>query len=251
MINLPDRPFALVLFGDPHMDSHAFDIELWEKYWNVLDAVNGVYGMCVGDWFNNWLKVLGHLWKGEGDPDDAWMLFQHYVETRGDALLAACSGNHDDWTHAPTDPIDMLLKQNGVVYRKGAVRLALRAGQTVITVALRHKWKGYSMYSPAHGLRVAAEKGWHDHIMVGGHIHQDEDRVYVQPRTGHISRLFQLSAFKRFDDFADTHGFRPHSTLPARVLVVDPRRSESDPDRIVSFHDPYVALAYLDTVRQT
>lgn len=248
-IGLPARPFRLKLFGDPHMDSNAFDLELWEHHWMEVDAADGVYGVCIGDWFNNWLRVLGHLWKHEGDPDDAWVLFEHYMNERGGALLAACSGNHDDWTHGPVDPIDLTMKRHGVVYRKGAVRVILQCGSDAVSIALRHKWKGHSMYSPAHGLRRAAAEGWLDDVMVGGHIHQDEDRQYVQPRSRHIAHLFQLSAFKRFDDYPDIHGMMPQATDPVRDLVIDPRRSKTDPDRVKSFHDAEAAAAHLEWVR--
>jgi hypothetical protein len=243
------RQFRIKLFGDPHMDSDAFDIDLFEKHWFELDAAGGVYGVMIGDMFNNWLRVLSHLWKHEGDPDDAWTLFEHYMEQRGSALIAACSGNHDDWTHAPADPIDLLMKRHGVVYRQGAVRVVITDGEKSASMALRHKWRGHSMYSPAHGLRRAAQEGWHDNIMVGGHTHQDEDRATVQPRTGFISNLFQLSAFKRFDEFADVHGFKPHATLPIRDLVVDLDRADNDPDKVKTFYDGDGAAAYLAWAR--
>lgn len=249
LVNLPEGPFRLKVFGDPHMDSNAFDIEQWEKHWFEMDAANRVLGVCIGDWFNNWLRVLGHLWKHEGDPDDAWTLFEHYMAERGDALVAACSGNHDDWSHGPVDPIDLVMKQNGVIYRKGAVRLILNCGGERVTMALRHKWKGNSQYSPAHALRRAAAEGWHDNIMVGGHIHQDEDRHFVVPRTGIIANLFQVSAFKKYDDYADVHGFKPHAISPVRDLVVDPRRPDTDPDKVKAFYDSDAAAAYLDAIR--
>lgn len=250
LIRLPDRPFRLKLFGDPHLDADGCDYELFERHWLEMDAANGVYGVCIGDWFNNWLRVLGHLWKHEGDPDDAWLCLEHLMAERGDALIAACSGNHDDWTHGPADPVDMLMKRHGVVYRQGAVRLFVQAGEHLpVSVALRHKWRGHSMYSPAHGLRKAAASGWGDDIMVGGHTHVDEDRHYVEPRTGLVSHLFQLSAFKKFDDFADTHGFTPHAISPVRDLVVQPGRARTDPDRVRAFYDSRSAAAFLEAVR--
>jgi hypothetical protein len=237
LVNLPKGPFRLKLFGDPHLDSDACDFDLFEKHWLEMSAENRVYGMCIGDWFNNWLRVLGHLWKHEGDPDDAWLLLEYLMEERGEALIAACSGNHDDWSHGPVDPVDALMKRHGVVYRKGAVRVFLNAAERPVTVALRHKWRGHSMYSPAHALRRAAAEGWGDTILVGGHTHQDENRMYVDPRSGHISHLYQLSAFKKFDEYVDVHGFRPHSIQPVVDLVVQPDRADDDPDRVKCFWD--------------
>ncbi|MDA5094140.1 hypothetical protein O2N63_08560 [Aliiroseovarius sp. KMU-50] len=249
LVNIPDGPFRLKLFGDPHLDANGCDFELFEKHWQELSVENRVFGVCIGDWFNNWLRVLSHLWKHEGDPDDAWVLFEYLMHQNGHALLGACSGNHDDWTHGPVDPIDMLMKQHGVVYRQGAVRLFVEAGgKGPIQIALRHKWKGHSMYSPAHGLRRAAAEGWHDHIMVGGHTHVDEDRHYIQPRSGFMSHLFQLSAFKKFDDFADVHGFKPHSISPVRDLVIQPDKDDSDPDKVMAFYSSEEAARYFNAL---
>lgn len=250
LTRLPHQPFRLKIFGDPHLDADACDYELFERHWLQLDAANGVYGVCVGDWFNNWLRVLAHLWKHEGDPDDAWLLLEHLMEQRGDALIAACSGNHDDWSHGPVDPVDSLMKRHGVLYRKGAIRLLIDAGGAgPIRLAMRHKWRGHSMYSPAHALRRAASEGWEDHIMVGGHTHQDEPRMYVQPRSGFISHLCQVSAFKRYDDYADIHGFKPHAISPVWDLVVEPARFDTDPDKIKIFWDDSAAASYLKAIR--
>jgi len=249
LINIKDGPFRLKLFGDPHLDADGCDFEHFEREWRDLDPGARCYGVCIGDWFNNWLRVLGHLWKDEGDPDDAWVLFEHLMQEHGAGLIGACSGNHDDWSHGPADPIDMLMKQHGVVYRQGAVRLMINAGGAgPITVALRHKWKGHSQFAPSHALRKAAMNGWHDHVMVGGHTHQDEDRYYVSPRSGFVSHLFQVSAFKKYDDFADVHGFMPHSVSPVRDLVIDPRRDDNDPDKVKSFFDSASAAAYLAAI---
>lgn len=241
LVHLPQQPFRLKLFGDPHLDDDGCDYELFERHWLEMDATAGVYGVCIGDWFNNWTKSLAHLWKESGDPSDAWVLFEHLMEQRGEALIGGCSGNHDDWTHAPADPIDMLMKRHGVRYRRGAIRLLLDFGQNSYTIALRHKWHGNSMYSAAHGLKKAALFGWNDDLMVGGHIHQDEPRMHVHPDTGAISRLCQISAFKRFDEYADTHGFMSNAFSPVWDLVINPYRSRSDPERTVVMWDSEAA----------
>lgn len=250
-VELPQKPFCIIMFGDPHLDDPSCDFEQFEDAWLRMDVTKGIYGACIGDWFNNWLRVLGHLWKEGGNPDDAWVLFEHLMEERGGALIAACSGNHDDWTHAPYDPIDLLMKRHGVRYRKGAIRLLLNAGgASPISIALRHKWRGHSMYSPAHGIRKAAAEGMEDDIMVGGHIHQDELRMYAQPRSGKISHICQISSFKKFDLFADVHGFKSHVISPVWFLVVDPERHSTDPDKVKVFWDGDAAECYLAAIRK-
>lgn len=249
LVQLPNRPFRLKVFGDPHLDADGCDFALFERHWLDMDAAAGVYGVCVGDWFNNWARALSHLWKGEGDPSDAWTCLEYLMEERGDALLAACSGNHDDWTHGPADPVDLLMKQYGVVYRQGAVRVALAFGNdNPIFLAIRHKWKGHSMYSAAHGILRSAIFGWRDHVMIGGHIHQDEPRLLSFP-DGFRAHVCQVSAFKTFDDFADTHGFMGPKISPVWDLVIDPRKHDTDPDKVKIWWTPEDAADHLAFLR--
>ena len=87
MVNLPAKPFRLKLFGDPHLDADGCNIDLFMDHMAELSAP-GVYGICVGDWFDNWLRALSHLWKETTcDPSDAWLLLKAAMgkERRGDA----------------------------------------------------------------------------------------------------------------------------------------------------------------------
>lgn len=246
---LPEGPFRLKVFGDPHLDDASCDFDLFERHWMELDPSERTYGVCVGDWFNNWLKVLSHLWKDQPPADEAYPLLQYLMEEHGAGLIAACSGNHDDWTNAPFDPIDDMMKRYGVRYRKGAIRLAVKCGDAdPFTIGMRHKWRGQSMYSAAHGIRRAVEKGWSDLIAIGGHIHQDEPRLYTHPDTGEHTHICQVSAFKRFDEFADVHGFMGSQISPVWDLVIDPGLPNSDPDKVKIFWDSEKAAAYLDAI---
>lgn len=251
MIRLPDRPFRLKVFGDPHLDADGCDFELFEKHWLEMDAEAGVYGVCVGDWFNNWLRALAHLWKGEGDPSDAWLCLEYLMEQRGDALLAACSGNHDDWSHGPADPVDLLMKKHGVVYRKGAVRPMLAFAESApIFLAIRHKWRGSSIYSPAHGIVRAGIWGWRDNLSIGGHIHTDDSRLLVH-QDGFVQHVCQVSAFKVFDEFADVQGFQSPKISPVWDYVVNPRKPDTDPDKFKVFWSSEDAQGYLDWLRRS
>ena len=247
---LPGEPFRLKLFGDPHLDADGCNFELFEQHWLEMDASAGIYGMCIGDWFNNWLKALAHLWREESThPSDAWLCLEYLMDQRGDALIAACSGNHDDWTHGPADPVDLLMKKYGVLYRQGALRLMVQCGELdPFFVALRHKWRGNSMYSAAHWGVRANREGWRDLLLVGGHIHQDEPRL-VSHADGFKSHVCQISAFKEFDTYADVHGLSGPKISPVWDLVIDPRLPDDDADKIKTFWSPDKAAAYLAAIR--
>lgn len=251
MSRLPARPFRLKVFGDPHLDADGTDFELFERHWLEMDAETGIYGICVGDWFNNWLRALGHLWREESThPSDAWVCLEYLMEERGDALIAACSGNHDDWSHGPVDPVDLLMKKYGVLYRKGAIRVMLDFEKCEpLHMSIRHKWRGKSMYSPGHWGVSYANQEWRDPIMVGGHIHTDDPRI-VQRSDGTWCHVCQVSSFKEFDDFADVQGFSGPRISPVWDLVVDPRLPGTDVERVKVFWSSERAQAYLDAIRE-
>ena len=250
MCRLPDRPFRLKLFGDPHLDADGCNFELFERHWLEMDAARGVYGVCIGDWFNNWLRALAHLWKNETSrPSDAWTCLEYLMEARGDALIGACSGNHDDWSHGPADPVDLLMKKYGVIYRKGAVRIMMQCGdKPPIMAALRHKWQGKSMYSAAHWGVRANREGWRDHLLVGGHIHQDDARL-VAHNDGFVSHICQISTFKEFDEYVDVHGFNGQRISPVWDLVIDPAEPDESPDKVKVFWSSEKAAEYLEAIR--
>lgn len=247
---MPSKPFILKILGDPHLDADGTDYKLFERHFCEMDPDRDTYGICVGDWFNNWKGALAGLYADDTvKPSDAWMLLCDVMAEHGRGLIAACSGNHDDWAHGPVDPVADLMRRHGVTYRKGAVRLGLffEDLDRTITVAIRHKWRGHSMYSPAHAINRAARGGWRDHISAGGHIHQDEPRMYCHP-DGFVQHLCQVSAFKEFDDYPDVHGFMPHRISPAWDLVIDPRRADTDPDLVKVFWDTEAARKYLEAL---
>jgi hypothetical protein len=141
------------------------------------------------------------------------------------------------------------MKKYGVIYRTGAVRVALGFGDLPpIFMAIRHKWKGHSMYSAAHGILRSGIFGWRDHLMVGGHIHQDEPRL-LSFEDGFRAHVCQVSAFKQFDDFKDVQGFQGPIISPVWELVIDPRRGDTDPDKIKVFWSMEAAQGYLDYLR--
>lgn len=248
LIHIAPGPFILKIFGDPHLDADACDVDLFEREWLRMDESRSIYGLCVGDWFNNWTRSLAHLWKNDGNPSDAWTIFAHLMEQRGGALLASCSGNHDDWTNAPYDPIELVMRQHGVRYRMGAITCHLYDGERTYSVAMRHKWRGASIYSAAHGLVRGARHGWNDDLLIGGHTHQTEIRNHVA-EDGKFSKLVQIEAFKRYDDYVDVHGFMGQSIAPVVNIVVDPRRPQTDPDRSREVWDHDEAVAMLERLK--
>jgi transposase-like protein len=250
MTTLSPEPYRLKVFGDPHLDNDGCNYELFEQHWLEMSVEGRVYGLCVGDWFDNWTRALAHLYQDHSTPPtDAWVCLEHLMEERAEALIAACSGNHDDWSTGPgVDPVDLLMKRHGVLYRQGAIRVGVHhEGCDPMFWSIRHKWRGRSMYSAAHWAASHINVMWRDDLMIGGHTHQDDYRI-VEGADGLRCTAIQVSAFKELDSFADTHGFTGQKISPVWDLVIDPRRPRTDPDRIKVFWSSDAAQSYLEAV---
>lgn len=251
LVEVTDGPFVLILLGDPHLDNAGTDLELWEKYWNAINLKDGVYGACIGDWLDNFTlkQALAHLAGESGvSAPQGWALLEGYLANHK-GLIASCSGNHDDWAKY-ADLLGYIMRRYNIRHRTGAIRLALKSGERYITVAMRHKWRGRSQFSAGHGMvRGFIFNDWKDHVAVGGHIHQDDDRICISPSTGFIQHCFQISAFKVYDTYANVEGFAGPRTSPARALVIDPRLPDNDANLVQAFTCPDRALDYRDTLR--
>lgn len=249
-VHMPDDlPFCLAILGDPHLDNPGTDLELWERWLAVLNRDKGVYGICLGDYLDNWLRALGHIYGGaQTTVDDAWLLLEGYLDVMGDNLLASVSGNHDDW--GEIQALRMLMERNNVIHRRRGLRLDLRTpGGHSVTVGLRHRFAGHSQWNAAHAITKAAQLGWKDDILAGGDKHVSGSGQIKDPDSGKITHCYQVAAFKIFDDYAEEKGFLDKHISPAVALVVDPSRPQTDPGRVVPFMDPEAAVAYTKSLR--
>jgi hypothetical protein len=250
-VGLPDdRPFCVVILGDPHLDSPGTDLELWEKWIAELDRDKAIYGICLGDYLDNWLRVLGHIYGGaQTTVDDSWQLLEGYIDQMGDGLLASVSGNHDDW--GEIQALRMLMERNGVIHRRRGLRLDLRTpGGHSVTIGLRHRFVGNSQWNAAHAVSKAAQFGWRDDILAGGDKHISGTAQVKDPDDGRITHCFQVAAFKVVDDYAEEKGFLDKHISPGVALVIDPAKPQTDPARVVAFADPAQAADYLKILRR-
>ena len=232
----------LGVFGDPHIDNPGFDMEQFEEEVSRRDPDNGIYTCCVGDFFDNWPRVMGHLYKQSGDPAPAWTLFEHWMTNW--PFLFSVSGNHDEFNDSTVGFLDVFMRERGMILRRSGGRFILDMGGNPVSVSMRHIWRGNSMYSEAHALKRAATFGHtDDDLIIGGHIHQGELRTNIRPHDGRVQRLVQVSSFKKLDDYANDRGFMSPETPPVVWCVIDGREPLDSHTRVQSFYDFSSALA--------
>jgi transposase-like protein len=240
-------PFMLGLFGDKHMDNPGCDLDMLLRDWDRINPQERVFGLFLGDEFDNWPRAMGHLWKDNPvDPSDAWEVYHHMLVERP-GVLALVTGNHDQFTSAPIDPLQLVCEDAGVIYRRSGMHLEIQTGDDApITIAARHIWRGNSMYSSAHALKKAA---LHNHtdadIIAGAHIHQGENRRHVRSHDGRVTILAQVSSYKILDNYANDRGFMSEPTPPCVWCVCDPSRPVTDHGRVTEFYDFDLASKFL------
>jgi hypothetical protein len=246
-----DKPFCLVALGDPHLDNPGTDLELWERWIGVLDYRKHVHGFPLGDWLDNWPRVLSFLYAtAETTAPEAWILLEYYLEQIGEHLIASVAGNHDDWSGF-SDVLGGLMRKHGVIHRSKSLRAILRApGCQDVTIHARHRWMGRSMYNEVHALKRAAMMGERHDILLGGDLHISGDAIHKDAQSGMMIHCHQVASFKLIDDYADDKGFRDAHISPAVALVIDPRKPPTNPERVKHFYEPEPAVAYLNMLRK-
>lgn len=252
IIHCPDDgPYMIMALGDEHLDSPGTDLNLWERWIGFLDRGKRRTGFSLGDVLDNWVKPLAHLYGNSETPaPEGWILLEHYMDQIGDHMDCSVAGNHDAWSGA-SDVLGMIMEKHGVLHRTHSLRVAYRCPNgREITVNARHTWQGRSMWNAVHGLKRAARFGIRDNILLGGHTHISGEGKELDPLTGKLTHCFQVASFKTEDDYADALGFMEGHVSPAVALVIDPRRSDADPELVKHFYCPEAGSDYLAFLRR-
>lgn len=241
--------FVIGLFGDPHMDNPGCDLDLLVEEVERLDPSRGVYGICIGDVFDNWVRVLAHAGQQSTDPYCGWIVFEDLMQRH--PFLALILGNHDLWNTGTASALVEFCRGAGILVRRSGGRLIIDTGHgKPLTISARHIWPGNSQYSEAHSLKRAATFGHtEDDVIVGGHFHKGEVREHVRPSDGKVSKLVMLDTFKEFDDHANDRGFMSAKRHPVVWCTVDTRLPVTSHQRVQPFYDYTGAAAMAEHMR--
>lgn len=87
-------PYGILFFGDPHADDDGCDLERLAYDMKVVQDTPHLYGACIGDLTNNWLRVLGHLYAHQHTTDDEAAELLKWVVSNIDWMFIVL-GNHD------------------------------------------------------------------------------------------------------------------------------------------------------------
>lgn len=243
-----DGPFGICHLGDPHVDDDGTDVADLERHVRIINETEGLFGANIGDHQNNWVGRLARLYGEQSTSSaEAWVLTEWLVTSVN--WLYIIGGNHDCWSGAG-DPVKWMTRSIAGVSENWDARLNLVCpNKREIRVNARHIFPGHSMWNTAHGQAKAAQMGWRDHMLIGGHKHITGYQILKCPASGLISHAIQVASFKILDRYAKEKGLADQNISPSATTIIDPRFEDNDPRLISVFHDVEQAADFLTFLR--
>jgi hypothetical protein len=242
-----NKPIAICLIGDPHIDDDGCDIVALQNDLATIKNTDGMYAGHVGDLTNNWVGRLARLYAFQTTTAGQAIKLMEWMLNEAPSLFVI-GGNHDCWNQG-MDLISFVMRSHQSAVNAHGARLGLNfPNGKQIRIHARHDFKGHSQYNPTHGHRRAQLwEGNRDHVYVSGHRHSDACSMIPQA-DGTCSWSFMVSGYKVIDEYADAGGFTSQRANPSVTIIIDPNASEAE--MVKPFLDAQAAASYLTFLRK-
>ena len=232
-IKMPDdRPFGLVVLGDPHLGTHA-NWPLLQEHVAILKkgAGNGLYAVNIGDTIDAWpiSGRLARLWS-ENDISHSteWKLVRWFFHESGIDWLVWLLGNHDNF---PQNGAAMFkeISRNVVPVMDAEAKFVLTTPNgSAFPVWARHDFRGHSQFNTLHAamrsMRERADVDRGCHILgVEGHKHQWAIHTEENPDRGYFFTVARARGYKIADDFAKNLDLSSQEYGASVVWVCNPQ----------------------------
>lgn len=211
-------PYMLVFFGDPHVDDAGCDIDHLAFCLEEVRGKEHVYAANIGDLTNNWVGKLARLYAHQTTTEEeAEELMEWLIGSI--TWLFIILGNHDKWGPVAgriCREYDVLAVSHGakfIIHQEGAPKRIVDA---------RHTHAGHSMYNASHGQLKQNFKGSNADIIIGGHLHVNAETVAKNGVTQKTAYCARISAFKKYDEYADANNFEDQAISPIVAFVINP-----------------------------
>lgn len=243
-----DGPIAIAHMGDPHLDAPGTNIELLQTHIDIIRETDGMWAANVGDVRNNWIGRLARKYDEQvTTAEESWVLAEWFFNSC--PFLYLVGGNHDAWC-GPNDPVKWIMRHKNTAWGPSSVRLALQfPNGRVVTISARHDFPGSSQWNTAHQVSKAAQIGYHDNILVGGHRHASGYNIVKDPNSKRLSHCLQICAYEEYSTYANRKGFRDQRISPCVVTTINPDATR-ETQLVKVDHDLEDAARYLTYLRR-
>lgn len=249
--NIPTHgTYALMIFGDPHIDDDGCNLDLFEAHCDLAAATPDLYAINIGDTTNNWVGRLARLWANQDtSAATAKRMVKHYLGERGVPWFLWLHGNHDLWDGPVGKDVFERFKPNYVEMEDWQAKVTLVSPNGhEMRMWAAHNFKGNSIWNNLHGLERAAQMQDWAHLYVAGHHHDAGLRQAENPHRNFVYWLMRVRGYKFDDEYAEHHGFGEYSYGASGLVVVDP--SADKINHLTCFLDPYEGVEFLQWKRR-
>lgn len=249
-IRMPeDKPFGVMVFGDPHLDSNGCNWPLLERHVEICRQ-SGVYGLNIGDTLDNWpqgSRLLSLYAKSDTSTDTAAKLAQWFLEESGVRWLVVLLGNHDLFPGHTN--LKHLIHKKPLLLEEWGARFILQAGKQEYKIWASHDFPGHSQWNPLHGPQKAALMKSDADLYLAGHKHNWALHQEENAHRGFAYWLVRARGYKFDDDYAERLGYAEQAEGASIFVVFNPG-ARSMAGRLQCFADAEVGADYLAWLRQ-
>lgn len=244
-----DGPYALMFFGDPHIDDNGCHLPLLMKHCELARDTEALYAINIGDTTNNWVGRLAKLWANQDtSAKTARKRAKWLLHDSGVPWFIWLHGNHDMWDGPVSTQWFNAIKPHHVQMDDWQAKFTLRSPNGFdFRVWAAHNFKGNSIWNNLHGLERAAQMQDWAHLYVAGHHHDTGLRQGENPHRQFCYWLMRVRGYKFMDEYAELHGFGEHQFGASGLVVVDP--SADKPNAVQCFLDPFEGVEFLNWKR--
>lgn len=243
-----DGPYALMLFGDPHVDDDGCNWPLLRSHCDLARETDHLYAVSIGDMTNNWTGRLAKLYaEQETSFATAQKLVKWLLAESGVPWWLWIHGNHDQWSNGI--PLIEGMNVHHVVMQDWQAKVTLVSPNGhELRLWAAHNFKGHSQWNKLHGAQKAAQMQDWAHLYVAGHHHNWALHQEEHDFRNFVYWLARLRGYKFIDDYADHHGFGQQRYGASVVCVVDPEADKLN--ALTCFADPHEGVEFLKWKRR-
>ena len=236
-------PYALMLFGDPHIDDDGCNWELLHSHCELAARTKHLYAVSIGDVTNNWTGRLAALYaQQETSVTTARKLIKWLMTESGVPWWLWIHGNHDAWSDGI--PIIEGMNVNQIVMEDWSAKVTLASPNGhKLRLWATHNFKGHSMWNKLHGAKRAAQMSDWAHLYVAGHHHNWALHQEEHDERNFTYWLARVRGYKFIDSYADHHGFGHQNNGASILAVIDPTADKLN--AVTCFADPFEGVEFL------
>lgn len=236
-------PYALMLFGDPHVDDDGCNWPLLQDHCDLAARTKHLYAVSIGDVSNNWVGRLTKLYANqETSVETARKLIRWLLLESGVPWWMWIHGNHDAWCEGI--PIIEGMNAHNVVMEDWQAKVTLVSPNGhKLRLWAAHNFPGTSQWNKLHGPQKAAQMNDWAHLYVAGHHHNWALHHEEHDHRNFVYWLARCRGYKFMDTYAEHLGYGEQVYGSSILAVVDPGASKQN--ALTCFADPHEGVDFL------